>query len=408
MTARHRTTMSDGGFVLIGVVVFVLALTILVLSLYGLSSYEAQFLQRSLDEEQAFQSAVGGIERAKFALSLPPYELESVAQNLPEGVDSTVAIQDGNSTGPVTWGGTNVMIRVTAKVNGAQRAVDGQFTPMVTQNYYSPLLTVSEGIEVETVSLDHGYENRSQTVLLDGPVWESSPQDTNSWKPLLYPPAPLGIRKSPAVPVPSVAPFLTQHPGPFDLAELPVVSGPASNRIYLLGAGSGGTVGYFSTPDNSDPSFSLRLFPYGCQVQVQGLAVWLMPRGIYVFEPVLINGDPTKDCLVIIAGPEGITFWGGLQASIPVILVSNGQVILFHGENRSSSSSTVDLSIFARSAKFMGPVAPAVLPLLRNPNGPLNTFFLDALAAQGALPNVTSVSGRRLVLVPGSWHASGR
>jgi hypothetical protein len=274
------------------------------------------------------------------------------------------------------------------------------------QNYYSQLLTVSDGIEVVTVSLDPFYPDRSNRVLLDGPVWESSPQDTNDWKPLLHAPAPLGIRKSPAVPLPDVAPFLTQHPGPIDVAALPVVSGPASNPTYLLDAGSGGTVRYFRT---ADPTIPFDLYPYGCQVQVRGLAVWLMPHGIYrIFEPVLIDGLGGQDCLVIIAGPEGITFSGGLQASIPVILVSSGQVVLFHGENPHGNSSTVDLSIFARSVSFMGPAAPAVLPLHRDPNGPLNTFLLDALAAQGALPNVTSASGRRLDLVAGSWQASGR
>jgi hypothetical protein len=139
-----------------------------------------------------------------------------------------------------------------------------------------------------------------------------------------------------------------------------------------------------------------------------------MPHGIdRIFLPVLIDGLSGQDCLVIIAGPEGITCWGGLQATIPVILVSSGRVVLYHGNNPSGSSSTVDMSIFARSAEFMGPAAPAVLPLVRYPDGPLNTLganpgFVEALAGQGALPNAIPAGGRRLELVPGSWHASDR
>jgi hypothetical protein len=190
-----------------------------------------------------------------------------------------------------------------------------------------------------------------------------------------------------------------------------LVSGPASNPTYLLDAGPAGTVRYFHT---SNDNVSFNLYPYGCQVQVRGLAVWLMPHGInLIFEPVKIDGFGGQDCLVIIAGPEGIRFEGGLQASIPVILVSSGRVVLMHGENPHGNSSTADLSIFARSAEFMGPAAPAVLPLVRYPNGPLNTLggnpgFLEALATQGALPNATPSGGRRLDLVPGSWHASNR
>ena len=67
-----------------GVVMFVLALTILGISLFGLSSYEAQFFGTSSDGSQAFYSAVGGIERAKFVLARKKH-YEDVALNLPLG-----------------------------------------------------------------------------------------------------------------------------------------------------------------------------------------------------------------------------------------------------------------------------------------------------------------------------------
>jgi hypothetical protein len=422
-----RASASDSGFVLVGVVVFVLALAILVLSLYGLSSYEAQFFQRSLDEEQAFQSAVGGIERAKFALTRTS-QLASVKDSLPENVTATVAIQEhgsvSDSTGALNWQGTDVTIRVTAEVNGARRMVEGRFSPTVTLSYYSQLITVRRGVSVLTTASGGSVpHDRLQTVLLDGPVWESSSQDTNSWKPSLCAPAPLGIRKSPAVPPADVAPLLATASG----ATLAVQSGPVTDPVYTLDAsGTPGFPRYFRAQD-TDENFSFTSFPRpSCTIQVRGMAVWLLPRGAMFYEGTVITGDPATDCLVVIAGRmEGtfgpspgisprasICFLGFMRADIPVVLVSNGKVLFWHENDWDRSTMTTDLAIFARSVEFMGPWRnppdPEFLQLHRYPSGPLNTFFLDALANQGALPNASSASGKRLDLVPGSWQASDR
>ena len=433
MTPRHRgARAAQRGFVLIGVVIFVLALTIIGLSLYSLSGYEAQFLQRSVDTEQAFHTAVGGIERARFVLTLlkaPPVRLEDVKQDLPPGVLSTVAIQTKSggvdSTGPVDWTITEpVLIRVTAGRAGERTLVEGTFLPILTQNYYTQLLTVSGGIEIVTGSTTPPHP-RDQKVWLDGTVWESSAQDTSLWLDHLRPPVPVGIRKSPAVPVPDVAPFLTQHPGPIDGAALAVQSGTPTEPIYTLDASMPpGVPGYFRAED-SDPDFSFNSWPLaGCTIQVRGLAVWLLPRGALFWQGTEIQGDPTTDCLVLIAGQKtgsgfsdlgptaSICFTGSLQAHIPVILVSSGKVLLKHGNDPIRNSTTNDLAIFARSAEFMGPGdEPGVAhsaDLHRVPGGPLDALFLDVLASQSALPNATSATGRRLDLVPGSWQANVR
>jgi hypothetical protein len=64
-TCRVQSPEDDRGFVIVGVVMFVLALTILGLSLFSLSSYESQFLNRSLAREQAcgLQHPFGGVDR---------------------------------------------------------------------------------------------------------------------------------------------------------------------------------------------------------------------------------------------------------------------------------------------------------------------------------------------------------
>jgi hypothetical protein len=220
MTLRcHSQRPGESGFVLIGVVIFVLALTIIGISLFSLSIYEAQFLQRSIDREQAFQSAAGcGLERARFVLTLPGDMLDSVQTSLPPGVVRTVAIQGEDSTGAVDWGinADSVLIRVTAGRVGTQRVVEAYFRPVLTSNYYSSLITVSEGIEVEHES-PVAPEERDHTVLFDGPVWESSGHNPNHWLHRLMLPEPVDIRQSPAVPLPDVALFLrtgrSDHPG---------------------------------------------------------------------------------------------------------------------------------------------------------------------------------------------------
>ncbi len=62
MKALTPATRPERGFVLVAVVMFVLALTILGFSLYGLSSYEGQFLSRSLATQQSLYRAEGGQE----------------------------------------------------------------------------------------------------------------------------------------------------------------------------------------------------------------------------------------------------------------------------------------------------------------------------------------------------------
>src|SRR6266487_6565136 len=79
----RRVPGGERGFVLVGVVMLVLALTILGLSLFSLSSFESQFLGRSLDGACAFHAANGGLDRARFALAATE-SLQSVRVGLPE------------------------------------------------------------------------------------------------------------------------------------------------------------------------------------------------------------------------------------------------------------------------------------------------------------------------------------
>jgi Tfp pilus assembly protein PilX len=423
---RARARDGEHGFVLVGVVMFVVVLTIIGLSLFSISGYEAQFLQRSLDGEQAFQSAVGGLERAKFVLCATS-RLESAGQYLPlENVISATAtqVQNGNSltSGPVAWvPSETVTLRVTAEVNGQQRTVDGTFAPKQAQNYYRQLVTVPDSLNVLGVG-DVPATSRAGTVTLNGSVWVTSGQDTMSWEQWLAQPWPSPLWTRPAIPPPDADNFILQHAN----ANAPDIDSTGGHWTYTLDGGTSAPV-YVTSDDATNQSWSLQdKHPTGdVSIQVHGCAVWLFPRGVIFWHPPTITGTTGMDCLVIVAGRQGpdddplvqsdmagIVFEGGLNASIPVILVTSGEAILWRNNDylASDPNSVVgDLCVYAQRATFMGPTAgggSSHMYLDHPVNGLLNGYFVDFLLDHDALPNANSSSGHSLALVSGTWHAS--
>ncbi len=430
----------QSGFVLIGVIIFVLALTIIGLSLYSLSGFEAAFLERSLDGEQAFQSALGGIERAKFALTTS-LSLQSVKENLPPDVTSTVAIQDKagipDSLGAVDWNHVPVTIRVTARVPVArldpsdpgyvERTVEGVFDPGYRRNPYSQVISTTGGI---TVDLQPGA-SPPRSVRLIGDVWDASGEDPDTWLSQLDPPRP-GVIQDSSLTLPDCARFISDR---LVLAPPAVTTVSCySDSEYVLDTGPAADVGYFLSP-RPDPTGTYSFWsggPLGPSVDtkplvtVHGLAVWLFPQGVRFEYGVRIQGSGSgQDCLVIVAGPNafppgtpetdptvGIRFFGGLLAEIPVILVSNGCVAVRHDGNpdgtidlcagTSSSGTLQGFCIYSRTVSLLGPKRRMVLD--RQPGGPLDQA-LGRLVARGALPTVTTLNDHVLALRPGTWRA---
>src|SRR5258705_342375 len=111
---------------------FILALTILGLSLFALSSYEGQYMNRSLDSDQALYTAESGIEHAKFVLARKG-RLEDVGSGpyFPSGVVYVSAHRtdgvDPDSVGPVPL---NVPIRISviASVESQSRMIEALVT----------------------------------------------------------------------------------------------------------------------------------------------------------------------------------------------------------------------------------------------------------------------------------------
>jgi hypothetical protein len=417
-TPRERSHDDESGFVLIGVVVFVLALTILGLSLFSLSGYEAQFLGRSLNDEQAFYFAMGGIERAKFALGKSPYRLDNVSQNLPlEGVTTAEAAQNQNgvlkTAGLVDWKGSNIRIRVTAQSNGVTRSLEGWYDPTLGENYYKRLITTPGPITI--APLGGASATPRIPALLSGDVWEHLPNDSTNWYPQLAAPLPNPIRAD-AVPIPDAVAFCGGHlparPAPWD---------PATNTFDLRGPSNAPR--YYQAPAGLTTA-DLSLYDTGNApaptILVNGRAILLVPNGVRFEGAVRVMPNAGhQDCLVIVAGAgtdpyhnvanPGIWFFGGIESlTVPVILVSSGKVLIEHFNNASGHSEVAGLSIFAPSVYLLPPdshVPPdptRYMRLTHTPDSPIDQQ-IDWLAPFGALPNILQSSDYKLALVPDTW-----
>lgn len=414
---------ADGGFVLIGVVMFVLALTILGLSLFSLSSYEGQFMNRSLDETRAFYLAQGGLERAKAVLAVPSGRLEDVKLSLPyEGVSYAVASQRRSAavvdtTGPLDWSGDTVTVRVLARLGRSSRMLEAQFRPESNQNYYKRLFTLSGTDPLDMIAQLHGGPGGGTDRTkprLSGQVWSRS--DSTTWLPNVDWPSRPWLKRDP-LPDPDIAGFLAGH-APTDTC---IWEDSTSNLVTIRMEKTPGTSGFFWDPLHGDPDHAGQYFNYtkASIFKVQGTAVLLLPAGMRMDARVRIEGSGPNPTLVIVAGPNGVEpgdadagiwFFGGLEVdpAVNLVLVTNGRVKLeyFNNDDPSWTNNTLaNVSIFARRLFLLGPkdVGGSSKHLdLRHPS--TMDAVIDGLLSDGALPNATGGGNGQLALIRGTWR----
>lgn len=420
MIAPSRTArVPEGGFVIVGVVMLVLALTILGLSLFSLSSFESQFLSRSLAAEQAFQAASGGVERAKFAIGATG-RLEAVASGLPvEGVVGAVAAQvqgpDTVTTGPVQWGGADVQITVTSSVGGESRVVQGSFRPEGDQDFYRRLLTVRDSLQLDPGS----PAPRCGTVLLEGAIWSNATD--LAWQACQAPPSYQPLANAPAVPVPQVASFIAaRSAGPVSGVTRVVLPGPPPTVTYSLHGPANAVTFYAGGFNPVGSAFTVDEAIGSPTISVQGIAVWLLPRGAWFFSRINVIGGP-NDALVLVAGRSGDLVRGDPDAgvwlrnavdspTVPVILVSDGKVLLENANPNPPTTTLSYASIFAPRIFVSGPETSAGTrtQLFHAANAPQDApgGLIDRLVQADGLPNATASSGR-FSLVPGTWRELG-
>ena len=406
----------DRGFVMVGVVMFVLALTILGLSLFSLSSYESQFLNRSLARQQAFDAAWSGIERARYRLASNATLDQVKGINNIEGVNYEVAFQMQGGA-PDSVGAMDpskvVTILVQTTVEGETQRLEADFQPNATQDYYRRLITTSTIVDVGNLVGVPGVLSHN-TVKLDGNVLANGgiPNAANLASPL--PP----VTTTPPVPVPPISTFLAQ-PRTYQSVQR---SGLGTYNL----TGTSGVVTnwqYVRQPLDPLPVFGFGIDePSGITINVTGIAVLMLPNGIHTFGAIQVNGG-TNDGLVIIAGKPfnnlydngntGIALQNSIRsANVPVILVTDGRAE-FDNFNFGVVVYTVRyLSVYANKVFVAGPVlntplTPGLMTLRHDPNAPEDqpSGLIDKLRQAGAIPNPPSPGGT-LALVPGSWRQS--
>lgn len=409
----------EPGFVLVGVVMFVLALTILGLSLFSLSSFESQFMTRSLSSEQAFNAAQGGIAEARYRL-IAKGNLGHVADLAGTGkITSAVAIQEQagapESTGAVLLGGNDVLIRIGATVNGETRRLEAWFQPHISINVYKRLMALSDpasGLHVVTFDPPacDTTQPRWETTRLSGNVWMNTASLTNCDS-IAQPPS---FEAPGGVPDPAIDAFFAVHWA----TATPVNNTGYSNKFNLNATGTPDNVKFFKTPapDPDSANWSLAVAFQGGnepEITVNGTAIWMFDRGATLLRQVTVKGPPNA-LLVLVAKPTtspsapgtGLTFVSGIESQGPgVVLVSNGRVEI--ETEIQQTTNTIDfLSVYARHARIMGPIqaGPTRLLTLSHPPGHALDTRLDFLWDNGYLPNATGASGAALSFRPGSWR----
>ena len=418
----------SSGFILVGVIMFMLALTILGLSLFSLSSYEGQFFYASVSREQSLHNSESGIEVVKALLAAPGARLESAQLAVGQlGITRALAYQrrssnpgDTTSRGPVNWDSTLVVV-VSARSGGEERAVESRFIPRAGKNPYQQLVTCGVGFQYNNLN------GGTRTVQMAGKVWQHVqwPSDTawtaavdwTSGRPL----------DPTATPTPLGDTFVDAHlPAAYNLTPDVQLSSSGGSSTYYLSrlSHTSASPRYFtlSTPHEvSETSSDPELGWYSCYfdqrvtLSVKGDCVLVVPAGICFRREVTIVPDGTgaTGSLVIVAksngkdpGHEnrGIWFEGGIihsSSAIKLFLVSQGDISMTHYHNASNDHQSAALSmVCGGNLELMGPTSGASLRLTYPAS---MDAAADRLFSGGALPTFTGGSGATFTYARSSW-----
>ncbi len=423
---RHRDCVPDGpsserGFVLVGVVMFVLALTILAVSLFSLSGYEAQFLKSSQDDARAFYTAAGGIERTRYVLSAKDGSIAEAKLNLPPGVVYANVIHqvDGDSGRAVSWSDptdTAITIRVIARQGAESRELEATYVPTFNHTLYRDILATTGALAVSDVA------NQRRSIHVYGSIHTNNP-DISSWIDEFPAPQDYTFRSG-GVPVPEVQDFVN--------AWLPQAMGAplydASGYVHTYSFDLGGNDKrvYIGAPPgagmSADSSFGLADLG-GSDVSfditgASGTVVWLLPLGAHFEQPVTVTGAAgTRLVIAAVAQVDsrgsdstysslthanlGLWFEGGIRSDVvKLFLVSNGVVALDRRTGDNNPAWNTDcLALFAGGIYLRGPIGGRTMQF--GANG-LDAATLDPMYDQGLLPNTLGRT-KAFTLIPGSW-----
>lgn len=422
----------EDGFVLVGVVMMVLALTIIGLSLYSLSGYESQFFIRSLSARQALYRASGGIEIVKKLVITPlgspaATRLSNAALAVGrENIVSALAWQENpnDSSGPLDWS-RDVHIRVGVNVNGVTRTVRGTYSLSQPNNPYWRLFTAPGGIAYDAAA-DRG------TLRARGGAWHPvrQPQDS-AWIRQLESESRVALTTG-TTPSPVSAAYITTYypasPTSPDTAWLSRDFNPFPTYTTLtmdMDAGAAaGSYRYFRSATDLWTVYRPNL-PYfdfytiaNVTVRVRGTAIWIVPAGLYVegeFRVQRMTGASEAN-LIIVAGPNnrfaadpgaGAIFDKGIETPLDdanVFVVSHGAVRIRDRSQAEDDMRVRNLCVFANAITLGGPDDDT--HRLEFNYRPEFRAVADDLYGRGLLPAATGVRTSAFTFRPGTWTES--
>ena len=413
----------ERGFILVGVVTFMLALTILGLSLFALSSYEAQFFMASVAREQSLQNSESGMELVKASLAAPNSRLEDAHRAEGQlGITRAMAYQwrsdlatDTTSQGPVNWDST-VVIVVAAKSGGVERSLQARFIPGPVEDPYKRLLAAGLGVSVNTKN-----SSNPDRVQLSGRVWQpvASDADTswtgyadwNTGRPIERgaPPAPMADAF-----VDDLLSAPTEDPSPGTN-----LSDEEDYEMRFVQVSPTSPTVFHSPPSpndhhhDEDPQYATYSFYVGANldIKVQGTVVWVVQQGVCFDDRVTVDvvNSNVPSTLVIVAKANasenrGLWFKGGLdvKGGVRVYLVTQGDVSLVHIHDNEETHSAPAVSIVAGGRiEIGGPKDSDTFTLTYDPA--TMDALADQLLAQGALPPVMGGTGANFTVARQTW-----
>ena len=419
------------GFMLVGVVMFMLALTILGMSLFALSSYEAQFYTASASREQSMQHAESGMELVKALLQMPPHRLENAQLAVGQcGITSAIAYQrrgplasDTTSQGPVQWSDSLLLV-VTAGSRGAERTIQAQFTTTPGQNPYKQLLSAGTGIRynLSNGTPPQGFEIR-------GGAWQfvQTSSDTAWTQKLRWP------EGRPMLTTPAPRPLGNAFVGSklLEANDPPGWSGDhAPYTLTLINPDEQdpeGTVKFFRSPvspadaneDEDGPDeFDWYSFYVDKKltIRIKGTVVLLVPQGACFKQEVAVEpiDEGVPSTLIIVARPNenhpgfenrGLWFMGGLNVThdnARVYLVSEGDIGFTREENDLASMDADQVTIVAGGSIELGGPRPGYIQRVEY-EPPVMDALADVLIGIGALPPLTAGTSVSYILARSTW-----
>jgi hypothetical protein len=439
----HRRA-PESGFVLVGVLMFILVLTILGLTLFSLSGYESQFYNDSRDGQKAFYAALSGIERTKFVLASTGKLLDAqdVAGVQIDGLVYAVARQgdvydDADSTGVVKWGPTSppVWIRSLAIVNHRRMLLEARFRARRPEEDYRRLFTLTDvpmGLKVELQVKDPAspdpmnpiYYPAAQQVYLDGGLSQVS-MNAAAFAVAGQLPAPASLGDT--LSTPDLVGFWGAHGNP--PGGLTPVAPNANDQYDLDASTKPDRIGFFLTsfavyPDDPVNGWSLNadagngIHAAGdASITVRGTCIWMFDKGVRFSKKLQISGSGGgDDALVIVAlrsgdtrefnPPRGIVLGGGITSTVPVVLVTDTAVGIEQYPNIDGTSDMRYLSVFTGNCRIIGPKAGTTMTLRHKDDAPedLPGGLIDRLSQKGYLPNTSPGQNGDFTLIAGTWR----